>query len=169
MNKNQKITLWVIIAVIVVAAAIGIGYHYYHKHQVADQEMMSGTTPIATDSTSTDGDNAAAGGTTPATGLVSDVTAASLSYAQAVTIFANSRIQFDENCRMTPTTLATKNGTTIMFDNRYRNERTFKLDGVRYTLPGYGYKLFELTAGHVPHNIDVDCGTNQNSGKIDLE
>jgi len=168
MSKNQKITLWVAIAAVVVIAAIGIGYyHHSHNNQDANQDI-TGNNPIATGGTST---VAAAGGGAAggSTGLVNDVTATSLSYAQAVLIFANSRVQFDEACRMTPTMLAVKNGTTIMFDNRYRDARTFRLDGTRYTIPGYGFRLFELTASHLPHNIDVDCGTNQNSGKIDLE
>lgn len=162
MNKNKKILISVLVAIVVVAL---VGAWYYNKNrEQKNAGEISGTTPIATETSSSslpaDGGRA---------GLVSDVTATSLSYGQAVTIFANERIQFDQNCRMLPTRIVVKNGTTLMFDNRSRDARTFKLDGTRYTLAGYGFKLFQLNASKLPHIVNVDCGTGQNNGTIELE
>jgi len=159
MNKNQQKALWIVAALVVVVAVAGAWYWHYE----GEPYEMEGGTAIPTDNSSS-----TAGGT-QSHGLVSDVTAASLSYGQAIAIFANTRIQFDATCTMTPTNFSVKNGSTLMFDNRSKSAMTFKLDGVRYSLPGYGFRLFALTAAHLPHIVDVDCGGHQNSGTIDLQ
>lgn len=169
MDKKNKIALGAVAAVIALGAATVWFYNHYQARE--EEKSLNGNTPIATagvpsPSTTTP---ASAANADSNSGLATDVGSPSVSYGQAVNIYGKTRIQFDANCRMLPTDPVFKNGTTVMFDNRYRDGRYFKLDGVRYYLPGYGFKLLKLTAQKLPHVIDVDCGNGQNNGKIRLQ
>lgn len=94
----------------------------------------------------------------------------SLSYSNAVRIYNGRRIQFDSNCIATPSYVVFKKGTTIMLDNRYGKARPVYLDGVKYNIGAYGFKIVTLTTtAKLPHMIKIDCGTGKNNAQIFLE
>lgn len=144
MNENRRIILWGA-AVLIVLASAG-GWYYNYLQGKAAQEETQDTTPVA-----------------------NDVTASSLPYAQAVIIYANERIQFNQNCDIIPSPIYAKSGATLMFDNRSRDALTFKLDDAGYTIPGYGFKLLQLRSTKLPHVVEVECGDGENAGKIILQ
>lgn len=100
---------------------------------------------------------------------VNNISAPSLSYTQAVVVFAKERIQFDENCKVTPDLLRVKSGKTTMFDNRSRDAVSFSLDGTDYVIPGYGFRLLQLSSSNPPHVAELDCGDGQGKGRIIVE
>ena len=93
------------------------------------------------------------------------------SYGDAVTAYANARIQFDMYCQATPKTSVFKNGATIMLDNRSGDARTVKVNGVSYYMAGYGWRLVTLSlpVSKLPASLDIDCGSAQNVGTILLQ
>jgi hypothetical protein len=163
MSENRrKAALWAIATLLVLAAAGGF---YYISRQNAGPDDGA----VVTDGDGSPSSTATGTLPKPATKplkLVNDVTAPSLTYTQASAIFANTLITFNEDCQMVPNPILVKSGTTLMFDNRSRNARTFKLDGVSYTIPGYGFKLFQLRSTKLPHVVKVECGSN--TGEITL-
>lgn len=93
-----------------------------------------------------------------------------ISYNDALKIYANKRIQFDENCVASPNFVTFKEGTKIMLDNRASKARPVYLDGQVYNLQAYGFKIITLTtSAALPHTIMVDCGTGKNNGRILLQ
>ncbi len=96
-------------------------------------------------------------------------TSQNLTYSQAVNLYNNRRIQFDANCTVTPSSIVVKNGTAMMFDNRWSLPRSIALDGVRYVLDGYGFKVITLSNPNLPHTTRIDCGTGVNNARIILE
>ncbi len=91
-----------------------------------------------------------------------------LSYAEAVRLFANQRIQFDSNCVATPAYIVLKNGAEVMFDNRYDASRYIALDGARYLLRAYDFRILTLSSPDPPHTVAVDCGSGRNNARIVL-
>ena len=103
------------------------------------------------------------------TPIANDITASSLPYAQAVIIYTNERIQFNQNCDIIPNPIYAKSGATLMFDNRSRDTLTFKLDDAWYTIPGYGFRLLQLKSTKLPHIVKLECGPGQSAGEIILQ
>lgn len=93
-----------------------------------------------------------------------------LSYTEAVNQYINRRLQFDPNCVVIPNYVVFKKGTQIMLDNRSGQARPVFLDGQRYNLEAYGFRIITLTTtASLPHTIKVDCGTGKNNGQIILQ
>lgn len=93
-----------------------------------------------------------------------------LSYNEAVLNYEDRRIQFDPNCVVSPGNVVFKRGTKIMLDNRYEKARSVYLDGQKYSLGAYGFKIVTLTTtAQLPHTIKIDCGTGKNNGQILLQ
>ena len=97
-----------------------------------------------------------------------------LSYNQALALYKDKRIQLnvDANnyCTVIPSNVVYKEGTKVMFDNRDNKAVTFSLDGVKYSIKAYGFRIITLaTSATLPHNISIDCGTGQNNGTINLQ
>lgn len=93
-----------------------------------------------------------------------------LSYAEALKIYVNKRIQFDENCLVIPNYLTFKRGTKIMLDNRASVSRPVYLDRQVYNISAYGFKIVTLnTTFQLPHEIMIDCGSGRNNGRILLQ
>ena len=96
--------------------------------------------------------------------------ASKLSYDQALALYKNKRIQFDQSCVMVPNYVTFKKGVTIMLDNRASKQRIIALDNQKYSFPAYSFKIVTLsTTATLPHTISVDCGTGQNNGSIVLQ
>ena len=93
-----------------------------------------------------------------------------ISYNEALQIYIDKRIQFDENCLVNPSYTTFKKGTKIMLDNRASKARPVYLDGQVYNLSVYGFKIVTLTtASPLPHTIMIDCGNGKNNGRILLQ
>ena len=93
----------------------------------------------------------------------------SLTYEQALAQYADRRIQIQPGCQLSPATPVFKNGTYVMFDNRIPTAQAIALDGVRYIVGGYGFRIIRLSAVRLPHTITVDCGSGRNNGQITLQ
>ncbi|MEK7125061.1 MAG: hypothetical protein AAB864_01560 [Patescibacteria group bacterium] len=95
------------------------------------------------------------------------VSAAPLSYSQALQQHTGRLMQFDAYCQVRPSTqIVVKNGQTVMFDNRSGDARWFSLNGVGYQIAGYGYRILPMTSKSLPETVVVDCGAAQNVAKI---
>ena len=91
------------------------------------------------------------------------------SYTDLVQMYGNNRIQIDRSCQVMPSTMAVKNGTSIMLDNRSNSAKAVSLNGKVYNLAAYGYQVVTLQAPSVPQNISISCNTSVNVGTIMLE
>jgi hypothetical protein len=123
------------------------------------QEQATTTTATTTTSTAT----------LSAPSSTKTTTSKSLSYQQALAAYTNRRIQIQPNCQLSPSAPVFKNGTYVMFDNRTPTAQTISLDGARYTIGGYGFKIIRLYASRLPHTIQIDCGSGRNNGQIVLQ
>lgn len=88
------------------------------------------------------------------------------SYSDALTTYANRRMQFDQYCQAQPSRVSIGRGQSVMLDNRSGDARTFAVGGVYFTLPGYGWKIFTPSVKSVPATLYVDCGSARNVGTI---
>lgn len=88
------------------------------------------------------------------------------SYQDALTTYANRRMQFDQYCQAQPSSMSIARGQSVMLDNRSGDARTFAVGGVYFTLPGYGWKIFTPSVKVVPATLYVDCGSARNVGAI---
>jgi len=93
------------------------------------------------------------------TSTVAPTGAVSLSYSQALTKYANTRIQINASCQMTPLKAVYKVGTSVMLDNRSDTSKSILFNGTRYTIAGYGFKIVTLNTAKT---FQVDCGSSQN-------
>lgn len=91
-----------------------------------------------------------------------------LTYEQALLVYADRRFQFNSLCQATPAQRVVKNGTEIMLDNRANVARSIYIDGVRYSLGAYGFRIVKLSSNNLPHTAIIDCGTGKNSAKVIL-
>lgn len=161
--KNKNTTLWVILGSIVVLLIVWLGY-----------KKMQTATPIADDSGMTapagTGEDASEDTTDGSINTAPGSTATTISYANALLKYKNSRIQLGtgQQCTATPNNMTFKNGTTIMIDNRASVARTVKI-GAQYTVKGYSFKLIKLSSSTLPMKYLVDCGSQQNVATILLQ
>lgn len=107
--------------------------------------------------------------TTPSPSSVKTTVSKSLTYEQALAQYADRRIQIQPGCQLSPANTVFKNGTYVMFDNRTPSAQTIALDGVRYTIGAYGFRIIRLYAVRLPHAITIDCGSGRNNGQITLQ
>lgn len=93
-------------------------------------------------------------------------TAVTLSYQQALTKYADKRIQFNDMCGATPNTVTYKDNTGIMLDNRSAKSRTIKV-GTTYTVKPWGFKIITLPDTYLKSStILIDCDKQQNVATI---
>lgn len=91
-----------------------------------------------------------------------------LTYEQALLVYADKRFQFDSLCQASPAQRVVKNNSEIMLDNRANVARPIYIDGTRYSLTAYGFKIVKLSSNNLPHTTIIDCGTGKNSAKVIL-
>lgn len=87
----------------------------------------------------------------------------SLSYSQALTKYANSRIQINDSCQLKPSSIVYKVGTSVMLDNRSSSTKSLLFNGTRLSIAGYGFKVVTLNTAKT---FQVDCGSYQNVATI---
>ena len=97
--------------------------------------------------------------------LLDTTPAKSLSYAEALKLYKDKRIQLDTDCRATPSNVTFKNNTKIMIDNRSDVSRAVKL-GSTMTIKPWGFKIVTLTSNTLPATLLLDCGALQNVASI---
>jgi hypothetical protein len=111
--------------------------------------------------------------TTPTTNKV-NTPVATLSYTQALKIYADKRLQFsyDKNniCLVTPNYAVYKKGTKIMLDNRHSQQISISVGGVVYNVKGYDFKIITLTTtAPLPYSMAINCGFGKNNATIILQ
>ncbi len=157
LSKKQLIAL----GIIVIVAALGYLFTKREKGVSIAQAPASATSTLTAAAPKTSATTTApkpdTGGSHPG-----------LSYGEAVSIYTNRRMQFDENCVATPNYIVVKNGTNFMFDNRSKNGRSIALDGTKYYLRGYDFRILTLKSSRLPHTVIVDCSSGKNNAKIIL-
>lgn len=99
---------------------------------------------------------------------------ASLSYQEALKIYADKRIQFSINyngaCVAVPIHSVFKNGTKIMLDNRSEKTLTISLDGAVSNIAGYGFKIVTLsTKSPLPHTLKINCNGSKGVSQLILQ
>lgn len=120
---------------------------------------MQGTAPAPTEGNKESAEDVS-------TGSVNSGTAGTLSYQQALTKYADRRIQFDTTCQANPNNMTYKDNTGIMLDNRSPNVRTIKIVDT-YTVKAWSFKIITLPDTYrASKTILVDCGTSQNVATI---
>lgn len=78
----------------------------------------------------------------------------SLSYAEAVALYGETRLQFVENCGILSTKVVHPQGTTVLVENRSDTQLMIGVAGQRYTLPGRSFLPLDfLSIGAFP----VEC------------
>ncbi|OGI84553.1 hypothetical protein A3F49_03085 [Candidatus Nomurabacteria bacterium RIFCSPHIGHO2_12_FULL_42_19] len=100
------------------------------------------------------------------TGSVNANTPAAVSsYAEALSRYRNARIQLNENCRASPSSISYKNNSSIMIDNRAGVARRIRVGSI-FDIPAYGFKIVQLSSAELPATWYVDCDTYQNVATI---
>lgn len=167
-NNNNSGWMWAF-AVLVVVLIIAIAVHA-HKNAAMMQANDAAMTSTSTDTgamTPTE-DISAGSADAPTTAGVAPVT---LSYQQALTTYANRRIQFDTMCQATPNAAVFAAGQNIMLDNRSPDTRTIHLGSLgSVSIKGYGFKIVNLSlAGLTANALAVDCDASQSVAIITVQ
>ena len=151
---KKVILIGVIVLVLIFAGAFFIfdkdGGENYEEQKVIDEQATSTATSSVSES-----------------GTAAPVVK-KISYEQALITYSDKRFQFDSLCQATPAQRVVKNNSEIMLDNRANVSRSIYIDGVRYSLTAYGFKIVKLYSNNLPHTAIVDCGTGKNSAKVIL-
>lgn len=92
-----------------------------------------------------------------------------VTYETLLKQYEGRRIQFDKNCQAIPNQLTFKNGTSVMFDNRSGDARTFALNETVYQVGGHNWKIITLSSKTLPFKYLIDCGSAQNVGSITIQ
>lgn len=89
-----------------------------------------------------------------------------LSYEQALKEYLGRRIQFDQNCKATPSYVTFTSGTKIMLDNRSPLAKTFLVGPNSYHIAAYGFAVITLTSNTLPQTFYINCGQLNNAARI---
>lgn len=154
MNKT-----WIVIIIIVIIA----GAWWF----------TGGSSNLALSPDASTSPTAVAGATkTPAVakkGTPVPVATSSQSYSQLVAQYGSNRIQFNQDCQASPSSMALKTGTSILLDNRSNKTQVISLNGAEYTLVPYGYRIVTVSSASLPKTIGVSCNGTVNTGTINLQ
>jgi outer membrane protein OmpA-like peptidoglycan-associated protein len=91
------------------------------------------------------------------------------SYGDAVKQYEGRRFQFNDSCQATPTSMAVKNGTSLMLDNRSNKSKTITFNLKKYTLEAYGYKIVTASNSALPATTFIDCNSSQNVATVNIQ
>ncbi len=86
-----------------------------------------------------------------------------ISYSDFIKLYGDKRIQFDEECRATPSSASFTVGDFIILDNRSDKIQAVRFIDDLYALPPLHVRVFELKRQGI---FDIDCGTLKNVAKI---
>lgn len=160
--KDKKFII-VYIAIALIVVVLLSSYFMAKKVNVTDQSSSQ-------DQKTTEKQNTTLPKSTTGSTNTNTNTSPSISYSQAVQLYTNKTIQFDENCVVSPSYASFKQGEKIMLDNRASKQRSIHLDGKEYIFSAYDFKIITLsTPDTLPHTIMIDCGSGKNNGRILLQ
>ncbi|MFH0874288.1 MAG: hypothetical protein V1846_05640 [Candidatus Komeilibacteria bacterium] len=157
MSRGNKI-FWVILIVVIVGVIVFLN----SKQSIAPTAPNDQNATSTTDTTKTDTNIPAVKPANPAHTITT-------SYQEMMTKYAGRRIQFNETCQATPSSMTIKNGSQIMFDNRESKPTVLNVDGVAYPTSAYTYRLIYLSSKTLPHTVIVNCGSQNNVAQITLQ
>ena len=167
LHKN----IYIIIILVVVALALGSSINFYLRslfYNTANGSSSVTSEDKADDNTTQENNQTTKKSTNYGT------TSSNLSYADALNIYGDRRIQFSltqyGSCVLTPSSMVLNNGTDIMFDNRIDKSITFSLDGNEYSVKALGFRILTMkTTYSLPHSVTIDCYNGRNNGTITLQ
>ena len=159
MNK-----LWTIIVVIVVL----VGAVWWFNGGSSNVSLTPGTSvsPTAVSATKTPAGYKATPSISP---TPVPVVTSNLSYSQLVAQYGSNRIQFNQDCQASPSSMVLKTGTGILLDNRSNKTQVISLNGASYTLVPYGYRVVTVSSATLPKAIGVTCNGQVNTSSINLQ
>ena len=92
-----------------------------------------------------------------------------LGYGETVSLYANTRIQFDSSCQAYPSRLAMANSVIFMFDNRSNTPQKITVAGKAYVVAPFNYVLTKLSEKILPATLGIACNGQYNTAVIILE
>ena len=159
MNKS-----WTI--VIVIAVIVGAIWWFNGGGSNVALSPDASTSPTALGATKTPAGYKA----TPSTSSTPiPVVTSTLSYSQLVAQYGSNRIQFNQDCQASPSSMVLKNSTGILLDNRSNKTQVISLNGSSYTLVPYGYRVVTVSSSTLPKVLGVSCNGSVNTGTINLQ
>lgn len=154
-NKNLWIGAGALIIILIVIFAVRSNkFHMYGTADINNPDALEVTEDTSAGSVNT----------TPTT-----TKAVRLKYADALVTYKDRRIQIDDICRLNPDTVAYKNNTNVMIDNRSKESKTLKIADRTIIIKGYGFKIVNISATKFPSNILVECDTHHNVATITVQ
>ncbi|MEI8129923.1 MAG: hypothetical protein WCG55_00250 [bacterium] len=97
-------------------------------------------------------------------------TVPALTYTEALTKYADARLEFDAECQVRPVNQTWKNNTELMLDNRSNQNRLIHMDVLGdVTIKPWGFKIVKFSSPTTPDTIMVDCGNLQNVTSVLLQ
>ncbi len=148
----MKIGIWVVVGIIIIAALYFIFSNMQTTNQTANNQITTEPESVQDISTQDVG-----------------VSAAPISYSNALVKYADRRIQLDTTCQAHPSNVVYKDNTGIMIDNRSSKTRTVKV-GTTFTIRPYGFKIVVLPDVYLKSKtILVDCDGSQNVATITVQ
>lgn len=157
--------LWVIIFLVILGLVIGIRYFGVQLPfpSFLFSSSVSSTTPSAIPKTTPKTT------VTKSTSTTAPSKTQTLTYDKALNLYSNERIQFDALCRANPSSLNARSGFNVMFDNRSGGTLSIFVDGTKYSLAAFGFKIVKLSHATLPYTVHIDCGTGKNTAQILLQ
>jgi hypothetical protein len=94
-----------------------------------------------------------------------------LSYSEEFAKYQNSGrlIQFNASCQVFPATMVMVNGSSVMLDNRSKNEQIITLGDNKYTIAPYDFEIMTISAVAIPTTFLIDCNDRQNVATLIVE
>ncbi len=152
-KNNLKTLIWIIVAAVVIAVVI---FFIFANRQTVNQVTTGPNNQVAAEPESVQDIGVQDTG----------VSAALISYSNALAKYADRRIQLDLTCQAHPNNVTYKDNTGIMIDNRSPQTRTVKV-GTTFTIKPWGFKIVVLPDVLLKSKtILVDCDGYQNVATI---
>jgi len=158
MEKNQKIVIGVVVALVVIIGLVVFIKNMNDNSQPASTMTNNQTqTPPAT--------------TTPEQATTTPASSAkgSMAYTDAVVKYKDRRIQFTQTCQASPTNMVFKNPVTLMLDNRSTITQKITIAGKTYTIGSYKYTVITINQKTLPATLYANCNSSNNVATILME
>ncbi len=99
--------------------------------------------------------------------VVTKSTASKLSYSEAVDLYKNSILQFDENCQLSTKSRSFRLGNEVLIDNRSPQPKTITVGTIPIVVGPYDYGFIILSEkGNL---VPVSCGDRANIAQLSVQ
>lgn len=169
MEWNKVTTLSKIIALALFVALPFIGFYFGMRYADIVKKVVTSGDQVTTTVKDITSEVISVPSVTTPQSKAAKTASSQLSYTAAVNLYGSRRIQIIANCELNPIKMTLLNNTSVMFDNRTPEAKTIALDGTKYTLTGYGFRIITLKSGILPHAVRIDCGSGVNNGQVILQ